>query len=35
MDPKARSEIMERIAQHKSGKTTRVDPQDFDQPLGL
>lgn len=35
MDPNVKSEILEGIAQHKAGKTTRVDPQDFDKLLGL
>jgi len=35
MDPKGKSEIMEGIAQHKAGMTTRVDPKDFDKLLGL
>jgi antitoxin YefM len=35
MDPKVKLEIMEGIAQHKAGKTTRVDPKDFDKLLGL
>ena len=35
MDPKVKSEILKGIAQQKAGKTTRVDPQDFDKLLGL
>ena len=35
MDPKVKFEIMKGIAEHKAGKTTRVDPKDFDKLLGL
>lgn len=35
MEPKVKAEIMEGIAQHKKGKTTRVNPGDFDKLLGL
>ena len=35
MDPKVKAEIMEEIAQHKTGKTTRADPGHFDKLLGL
>lgn len=34
MDPKVKLEIREGIAHHKAGKTTRVDPKDFDKLLG-
>ncbi|QDH79704.1 type II toxin-antitoxin system Phd/YefM family antitoxin [Echinicola soli] len=35
MDPKVKEHVLKGIAQHKAGKTTKVDPQDFDKLLGL
>lgn len=35
MDPNVKAHILKGIEQHKSGKTTKIDPKDFDKLLGL
>lgn len=35
MDPNVKAHISKGIEQHKTGKTTKIDPKDFDKLLGL